>query len=321
MLLNCNKIIYFLYSSKKRAPVNRHAYDLNLKLKAINYAKEHGNRAEAREFNINESMVQKWKKQENALSQVKKTQLSFQGHKARWPKLEDKLEQWVVEQRTAGRSVSTVLIKLKAVAIVSEMKINDFRGGPSWCFHFMKRCHLYIRTRTTMSQQLPSNYKEKLALFRTYCSNKISENKNNQNTLLTWMRYPHIQHTYEPHGRKTGKSVVTIQMTGNEKPTFTVVLSCQADGQKLSPMVIFKRKTLPKEKFLTGVTIKTNPKGWMNKEMMSAWLREVYVKRPDGFFHMSKFLLIYDSMHAHLTDSVKAQVKKQIRSLPSFRVD
>ena len=52
------------------APVKRHAYDANLKLKAINYAKEHGNRAAAREFNINELMVQKWKKQENALSKV-----------------------------------------------------------------------------------------------------------------------------------------------------------------------------------------------------------------------------------------------------------
>ena len=43
---------------------------------------------------------------------------------------------------------------------------------------------------------------------------------------------------------------------------------------------------------------------------MSAWLRKVYVRRPDGFFHMSKSLLIYDSMRVHLTDSVKAQVKK-----------
>ena len=43
---------------------------------------------------------------------------------------------------------------------------------------------------------------------------------------------------------------------------------------------------------------------------MSDWLREVYVKRPDGFFHNSPSLLIYDSMHIHLTNAVKAQVKK-----------
>ena len=48
----------------------------------------------------------------------------------------------------------------------------------------------------------------------------------------------------------------------------------------------------------------------MDEEMMSDWLQEVYMKRPDGFFHKSPSLLIYDSMHAHLTDAVKAKVKK-----------
>ena len=109
---------------------------------------------------------------------------------------------------------------------------------------------------------------------------------------------------------KTGTSAVNIRTTGNEKSSFTVVLGCQANGQKLPPMVIFKRKTLPKDNFPVGVIIKANPKGWMDEEMMSDWLREVYVKRPDGFFHTSLSLLIYDSMRAHLTNAVKAQVKK-----------
>ena len=90
------------------APVKRRAYEAGFKLKAISYALEHGNRAAAREYNVNESMVQKWRKQEDALRQVKKTKLSFRGHKARWPELEDKIEQWAVEQRALGRSISTV---------------------------------------------------------------------------------------------------------------------------------------------------------------------------------------------------------------------
>ena len=67
------------------APLKRHAYDAEFKLKAISHAVEHGNRAAAREFNINESMVQKWRKQEEDLRQVKKTKKSLRGHKARWP--------------------------------------------------------------------------------------------------------------------------------------------------------------------------------------------------------------------------------------------
>uniref|UniRef100_A0A146PAS9 Tigger transposable element-derived protein 7 n=1 Tax=Fundulus heteroclitus TaxID=8078 RepID=A0A146PAS9_FUNHE len=292
------------------APTKRHAYDAEFKLKAISHAVEHGNRAAAREFNINESMVRKWRKQEDDLRQVKKTKRSFRGNKARWLPLEDKLEQWVVEQRAASRSVSTITIRMKATALASELNITDFKGGPSWCFRFMKRRNLSIRTRTTVSQQLPKDYQEKLATFRAYCKKNITEKK---------IRPEHITNMDEvpltfdiPVNRtvdKTGARTVNVRTTGNEKSSFTVVLACQANGNKLPPMVIFKRKTLPKENFPAGVVIKAHSKGWMDEEKMSEWLREIYVKRPGGFFHTAPSLLIYDSMRSHITDGVKKQVK------------
>lgn len=72
------------YGSRKHkmAPFKRHAYDTEFKLKAVGHAVEHGNRAAAREFNINESMVRKWRKQEDDLRQVKKTKQSFQGEQS-----------------------------------------------------------------------------------------------------------------------------------------------------------------------------------------------------------------------------------------------
>ncbi|TWW77653.1 hypothetical protein D4764_12G0010430 [Takifugu flavidus] len=51
------------------APCKRHAYDAEFKLKTISHAVEHGNRAAAREFNVNESMVRKWRKQQDDLRQ------------------------------------------------------------------------------------------------------------------------------------------------------------------------------------------------------------------------------------------------------------
>ncbi|KAI3362615.1 hypothetical protein L3Q82_001628 [Scortum barcoo] len=198
--------------------------------------------------------------------------------------------------------------KIETTAVARDMEINDFRGGPSWCFRFMKRRNLSIRTRTTISQQRPKDYEEKLAIFRTYCTNKINEKKIRPEHITNMDEVPltfdiPVNRTVE----KTGTSAVSICTTGNEKSSFTVVLGCQANGKKLPPMVIFKRKTLPKEKFPVGVIIKANPKGWMDEEKMSEWLREVYVKGPDGFFHKSPSLLICDSMRAHLADTVKAQ--------------
>ncbi|TWW60974.1 hypothetical protein D4764_05G0010640 [Takifugu flavidus] len=86
-------------------------------------------------------MVRKWRKQESELSQVRKMKLSFHGNKARWPELEDRVEQLVVEQRTTGRGVSTVTIRQKAKAIAEEMDIEHFQG----------------------------DYQGRVAIFRTYC--------------------------------------------------------------------------------------------------------------------------------------------------------
>lgn len=71
--------------------------------------------------------------------------------------------------------------------------------------------------------------------------------------------------------------------------------------------------------------------GWMDKERMSEWPREVYVKRPDGFFHKPPSLLIYDSRHAHFADTVTTQVKQAIfvlaiipgglKELPPLNID
>ena len=51
---------------------------------------------------------------------------------------------------------------------------------------------------------------------------------------------------------KKGDKTVIIWTTGHEKTHFTVVLACTADGGKLPPMVIFKRKTAPKDKLCNG---------------------------------------------------------------------
>ncbi|XP_007245626.3 pogo transposable element with KRAB domain isoform X1 [Astyanax mexicanus] len=293
------------------APVRRLAYEADFKLKAIRHAVEHGNRAAAREFNVNESMVRKWRKQEYDLLQVKKTRQSFRGKKARWPELEDRVEQWVIEQRTVGRSVSTVSIRLKAAAVARDMNIDDFRGAPSWCFRFMKRRNISIHPRNTASQKLTKDYEETLAFFRNYCKNKITEKKIRPEHITNMDEVPlsfdiPVNCTVEA----TGTNSVSIHATEYEKSSFTVVLSCQANGQKLPPMVIFKSKTLPKETFPSGVIVKANPKGWMDEEMMSEWLREVYANRSNGFFHQSPSLLICDSMHAHLNDTVKTQVQQ-----------
>ena len=110
---------------------NRKKYDAAFKLKAIQFAKEYGNRAAGVQFGFDESLVRAWRKQEDQLKQSKKTKKAFRGHSPRWPNLEDRVEEWIQDQRAAGRGVSTVSIRLKAKSIAKDMEIDGFKGGIS----------------------------------------------------------------------------------------------------------------------------------------------------------------------------------------------
>lgn len=228
----------------------RKSYTAAFKLECVIYAKENGNRATARKYSINESMVRSWRKQEDSLRLTKKSKRANRGRKGRWPVLEDLVEGWVLEQRTAHRGVSTVQIRLKAVAVAKDLGLADFNGGPSWCLRFMNRKQLSIRARTTVCQTLPADFEEKLTLFRQYCKSKITQYHINPDQIVNMDEVPL---TFDIPMNKTvakeGSKTISIKTNSHEKSSFTCVLSCTASGILLPPMLIFKRKTMPKGKF------------------------------------------------------------------------
>ena len=65
-------------------------------------------------------------------------------------------------------------------------------------------------------------------------------------------------------------------MTGNEKNRVTVVLVCAGDGSKLKPMVMFKRKTVPKVANKHGVLIAAQEKGWLDSEGTKTGVQKVW---------------------------------------------
>ena len=52
-----------------------------------------------------------------------------------------------------------------------------------------------------------------------------------------------------------------VKITGNDETRFIVILTCMADGTKLKPMIIFKRKLIRKIKFPLEVFVHVNEKG------------------------------------------------------------
>jgi hypothetical protein len=69
--------------------------------------------------------------------------------------------------------------------------------------------------------------------------------------------------------------LLSIRTTGYEKLSFTLVLAITAAGTKLPSMVIFKRKTMLKEKFPKGIVVQVNEKGLMDNQMMKIWIRDL----------------------------------------------
>lgn len=142
----------------------RLAYKIPFKLEVVKYAKEHGNRAAERPPPT-EKMIREWRKQEDQLQKADKSKHTFRGHAAKWPQLEVDLKEWIIRHRNNGFSVSTKMIIFEAKRISIEKGIQDFTGSPSWCYRFMRRCGLAMRTKTRIAQKMPKEYESKNLSF------------------------------------------------------------------------------------------------------------------------------------------------------------
>lgn len=114
-----------------------------------------------------------------------------------------------------------------------------------------------------------------------------------------------------PEPTPLGKNVNIITHTGLEKR-----INHSPSGKKMMPVLIFKRKTLPKETFPSDVVIRYNKKGWNNEDLMIDWFSEVWRKeKKKGAFFQTSRMLIMNSMVAHLTDLVSEMARKCAASL------
>ena len=88
------------------------------------------------------------------------------------------------------------------------------------------------------------------------------------------------------------------------------MLAATADGRKLPPLLILKRKTLPKSgAFPKDVIVRAQEKGWITEELMLEWLKIVWGRSPRAFLNQPS-LLVLDTFKGQITDCVKNQIRK-----------
>ncbi|KAG8223627.1 hypothetical protein J437_LFUL003495 [Ladona fulva] len=152
---------------EERKAKTRKSYTAQFKLEVIQFAKESGNRAAGRKFNVNEASVREWRKNEEIFKKLHRGKRAMRYRKCFWPTLEKELYDWVMLERSRGMRLSTTRILLQAKQIAREKKI-DFKAYPSWGFRFMRRNNLSVRASTSKGQKLPIDWEAKVIKFRQF---------------------------------------------------------------------------------------------------------------------------------------------------------
>jgi hypothetical protein len=93
---------------------------------------------------------------------------AFRGQKARYPKIEEKLHEYVSEKWQFGYAVSTEMCQLKSLALAKEQGIVGFKASRGWIVRFFTGNELCMRRKTSVSQRLSDAYEEKILCFQKY---------------------------------------------------------------------------------------------------------------------------------------------------------
>lgn len=274
-------------------------------------------RGTARHFNIEPSQVRDWRRKKDQLKSSAPYLLKLHnGRQPFFPELEQELAGWITSCRKQSLPITRNMAMKKAKELSQTEKfqemystISSFKFSKKWMDCFMVRYDFSNRRRTTVSQHLPEDLLEK------------------QQSFLSFVLYRRIQYNYPlkyianmdetpvsfdlPNSytlEKRGSNTISIKTTGHERSMFTVILGCMADGSKLPPVIIFKLKNKPREEFPDGVFIRTNEKGWVNKEEMNWWIDNIWSKRSSDQLLNPRSLLVLDSFRGHLVNSVKQKL-------------
>lgn len=294
------------------------SHTASFKLKVIAYAEKRGNRAAGREFAVTESNIRYWRKQKLALAETNASRRAFRGPKrGNFPELEVKLLEYVRKLCDEEITLSHEMLRLKAQELATEQGISSvqFKASRGWVCRFLKRKGLSLQKRTSLCQRMLSEFDVKIINFHRHV---IKLRKNNGYLLSQIGNANHVplyfdMPTNTTLAEKDYKSFL-IQKTGCEKLRCNVMLAITADGTKLPPYVIFKRKTMPIDNIPKGIHVRVHEKGWMDAAMLGDWMRTVWNRRP-GSKLKKPSLLVWDNFRGYLGEGTKAILKAMMTDL------
>ena len=147
----------------------RNAYDVVFKLKVVEFAKSHSNRAAEREFGVTEKMVREWRNKENKMLTIETQSLKkMRMVLSPYDDLEEKPTEWVLNICNNGLMVTRTNIRHRALQIAKERGQSDFKASAGWCTRYMRRNNLVLRQKTHITQKLTKDVDCKVNSFFKY---------------------------------------------------------------------------------------------------------------------------------------------------------
>ncbi|WKX97180.1 hypothetical protein Q1695_013110 [Nippostrongylus brasiliensis] len=226
----------------------RKSYTAAFKLDAVKFSEEHGTAAAALHFEVDRSMIRRWRREKENLHELRPTKRARRFGKPKATEIEGVLYAWLTQKRASNRAVLIKDLKEEALRLAREIGRSDFKASVDWCQAFMRRWRLSVRRRTSVGQPLPIDYVDKCTNFRKFVQNESLHISPHNIGNVDEVPVP-FDIVYGRTVDKRGADAVKIDSTGHEKSNFTVVLSVTAAGEKLRPMIIFRKKLIPKENF------------------------------------------------------------------------
>ena len=224
----------------------RRAYDVTLRLKAVEYAEKTSKKAAARIFTVDTKRIRKWCSQKEQLVSMtkkpgkKRKRLHGAGRKALDLEMEEELFSWIIELQSRNLRVSRKMIRQQAR---SQSTVAGLKASVGWLRRFMKRHGLSLRRKTTVCQSTPADCIPKLVSFISHLRKQQIRYGYQIGAIFAmdetacWMDMPS-----DTTVAVTGARSVPLKTTGHEKNHFTVILTARADGLKMKPFIVLRER-------------------------------------------------------------------------------
>jgi hypothetical protein len=98
---------------------------------------------------LKKKKIQIWCAQKDVLKELSKGKCSEHGESTRWPQLEADISKCLEGRYQNDIAVATQMIHISLKSAHSH-NVEYFKGGTTWCYHFMKHNGLCMCTKTKL---------------------------------------------------------------------------------------------------------------------------------------------------------------------------